>query len=404
MRPVVPLPRNGRFLRSLKSVLGLAVLPAVGLAARAGRRRRGPLGAQGDFWPFEKSPKTILLVRFDVMGDTVMSLYLAADLKSIHPEAEITFATTPASAPVVKLCPHVDHVLQADMPAVTHARSALRLGAWTASLAMLGSIRSSSFDLAISVYGPLAGAVVGISGAKWRIGYQSESPSGCFDLPLPGNRAPGTRHEIQWIRGLAGWGEKALAKDVIVLPERARRRAEELVPQDDGMPVVAIHPGAKTGDAKQWPPDSWRSLVELLQSEGRARVVVVGDAGERDRGNYILGPGGEEGNLAGKTSIAELAATISRCHVLVSGDSGPLHLAAAINKPVVGLYGPTDPVLSGPFGENGRYVAAGIPCSPCYDLRAPAICPFGDQLCMEWITPQQVLREVVTQLERHPSQ
>ena len=360
--------------------------------------------AQGDFWPFEASPKTILLVRFDVMGDTVMSLYLAADLKSMYPEAEITFATTPASAPVVELCPHVDHVLQADMPAVTHARSAIRLGAWTTSLAMLGRIRSASFDLAISVYGPLSGAVVGTSGAKWRIGYQSESPSGCFDLSLPGSRAPGTRHEVQWIRGLVGRGEKPLSKEIILPHARAKRRAEELLPQDDGRPVVAIHPGAKTGDAKQWPPDSWRSLVELLQSERRARVVVVGDAGQRDRGNYILGSGREKDNLAGKTSIAELSAIVTRCHVLVSGDSGPLHLAAALNIPVVGLYGPTDPVLSGPFADHGRHLAAGIPCSPCYDLRAPAICPFGDQLCMKWIRPQQVLEAVVTQLERHPTQ
>jgi ADP-heptose:LPS heptosyltransferase len=172
-----------------------------------------------------------------------------------------------------------------------------------------------------------------------------------------------------------------------------------MVPDNDGDSLIVIHTGAKNGGAKIWPAARWRTLAEVLMEKTNARLVTVGDEFERKVAESVLQPDARTRDLTGRTNIAELAAVISKCDVLVSGDSGPLHLATALGKRVVGLYGPTDPILSGPFADDAICVTAGIPCSPCYDLRAPADCPFGDTLCMDWIAPEKVLEAVLTQLD-----
>ena len=397
MRPVVPLPAHGRRRRKLKAVLGRGVLAAVGMAARLSRLRRRPPDAPG-LWPFSEPPRSILLVRFDLIGDTVMSLTLAADLKSIFTDSEITFLTTPTSAQIARLCPDVDRWLAVDMPAMTHLKGALHRQTWTTSVSALREIRKSRFDLAISLYGPLAGCVAGLSGARWRVGYRSEAPPGCLDFGLPGRRMPGKKHEIDWVRALADRDVNTPPVWRLAIPADAERRAATMMPKGD-QALIAIHTGARNGGAKIWPVERWKELAVLLTEKAGARLVTVGDQFERKAARSIVQPGARAHDLTGKTSLAELAAVISRCDVLISGDSGPLHLATALGKPVVGLYGPTDPVLSGPYADDATIVRAGIPCSPCYDLRAPADCPFGDTLCMDWITPHQVLEAVSKQLD-----
>ena len=398
MRPVVPLPASGRRRRKLKAVLGLGVLAIAGTAARVGRRWRRPPPGALELWPFPEPPRSILLVRFDLIGDTVMSLTLAADLKSIFPNSEITFLTTPSSSHLAQLCPYVDHSLAADMPAVTHLQGAFRQRAWRTVFSVMRRIRKSQFDLAISLYGPLAGCVTGLSGARWRVGYKSEAPAGCLDFALPGRRLPGTKHEVDWIRGLAGRDGGTRPVWDLAVPDNAQRRAARMVPEEDEA-LIVIHTGARNGGAKIWPAARWRDLAALITENTEARLVTVGDKFERKAARSVMQSNPRASDLTGKTSLAELAAVIARCDVLVSGDSGPLHLATALGKRVVGLYGPTDPVLSGPFADDAIVVTAGIPCSPCYDLRAPADCPFGDTLCMDWITPCQVLEAVLKQLD-----
>ena len=399
MRPVVPLPAKGRRRRKLKAVLGRGILAIAGTAARLSRLRRSPPPDVRELWPFPEPPRSILLVRFDLIGDTVMSLALAADLKSIFPNSKITFLTTRGSARIAQLCPYVDHSLAADMPIVTHLQGALHRQTWTTSITAMRGIRKSRFDLAISLYGPLAGCVTGLSGARWRVGYKSEAPAGCLDFGLPGRRQPGTKHEVAWIRGLAGRNKTTPPSLSLAIPADAERRAAKLIPEGND-PLVVIHTGARNGGAKIWPAERWKELVVLITEKTGARLVTVGDEFERRTARSVIRSTLRTRDLTGKTSLAELAAVVSRCDVLISGDSGPLHLATALGKRVVGLYGPTDPVLSGPFADDAIIVRAAIPCSPCYDLRAPADCPFGDTLCMEWITPHQVMEAVLKQLDR----
>ena len=397
MAPVVPLPSTGRLKRRIKAGTATIVNPGVGLLARVGSRTRRL--REPSFWPFEDDPASILLVRFDVLGDTAMSLPLAFDLKQRYPGASVVFATTPTSAPLVKLCPYVDDVLTVDAPSLTHVQSGWRPLAWRTAFQFVSGLRRQSFDLAISLYGPLSGAIVGLSGARWRVGFTGEAAGGNFDFAIPGGRGPGTRHEIEWVRRLGGRPGGALPPNLLHTGRAEQEWAQrELTPTGSRKRVV-IHPGARTGSAKLWPERHWRTLVDSLAGGIPLQVIVAGGSAETDLASRILtGHGEPNQNVAGRTSIPQLVALLETADLTVSADSGPLHLAALLGRPALGIYGPTNPGMSGPFGPRAQSIVTDLPCHPCYDLRAPAICPFGDALCMEWIAPAQVLREIVSML------
>jgi ADP-heptose:LPS heptosyltransferase len=103
-------------------------------------------------------------------------------------------------------------------------------------------------------------------------------------------------------------------------------------------------------------------------------------------------------NLSGKTTVSELAALLRRAGMCVTNDSGPMHLAAALGAPLVTIFGPTDPLWVGPYGQPGAVIRVGLECSPCY-LRRIKDCPFG-HACMKQVTPAQVIQRIEERLKR----
>jgi ADP-heptose:LPS heptosyltransferase len=128
----------------------------------------------------------------------------------------------------------------------------------------------------------------------------------------------------------------------------AAEKMERMVPEG----AIGVIPGSR-GRGKRWPAEGFAKVIELLAKE-RA-VVVFGSPEEKELGEEIVRMSGTEGfpriNLAGRTSVAEMVAALARCGVVVGNDTGPLHVAAALGKPVVGLYGKTDPKSVGPYGQ-----------------------------------------------------
>jgi lipopolysaccharide heptosyltransferase II len=150
--------------------------------------------------------------------------------------------------------------------------------------------------------------------------------------------------------------------------------------------VVTLHGGARNGQAKRWPTGHFARLAERLVEEFNALVVLTGAGSEAQLAHAI-----EERchhrllNLAGKTSLPELVALLSASDLVISGDSGPMHIACAVGTPVISLHGPTDPLLSGPTAPppDGIVLRRELWCSPCYDASATAECPFGNPVCMK---------------------
>jgi ADP-heptose:LPS heptosyltransferase len=164
--------------------------------------------------------------------------------------------------------------------------------------------------------------------------------------------------------------------------------------------LVAIHPGSGA-PIKSWPVPRWAAVIQTLRARHDAEIVLTGGLGERDLVRQIadlVEPGPL--TLAGETTLDQLAALFAACDLVLGGDSGPLHLAAAVGTPTVRLYGPTDVREFGPWPQNGPHVAlaAGLPCQPCRNLLDPPCGATELPACLRAITPEIVaaaIRELI---------
>ena len=154
--------------------------------------------------------------------------------------------------------------------------------------------------------------------------------------------------------------------------------------------VVAFCPGAEYGPAKRWPVRYFAELAAKLAAQGRA-VWLFGSDKDKDIGEEIVRlSGGAAVNLSGKTDLASAIDLLSLAEVVVSNDSGLMHVAAAVGRPVVALYGSSSPEHTPPLSRVSRVVRTGIDCSPCYARE----CPLGHFKCMNELTPERVLQEI----------
>jgi heptosyltransferase-2 len=157
-----------------------------------------------------------------------------------------------------------------------------------------------------------------------------------------------------------------------------------------GKPVIAFCPGAEYGPAKRWPARHFAELATKLAAEGRT-VWLFGSDKDREIGEEIVRLSqGAAVNLCGKTDLASAIDLLSLAEVVVSNDSGLMHVAAAVGRPVAALYGSSSPEHTPPLGRVFRIVRTGIECSPCYARE----CPLGHFKCMIDLAPARVLDEV----------
>jgi len=182
--------------------------------------------------------------------------------------------------------------------------------------------------------------------------------------------------------------------------------------ETDTAEYVVLHPGATNGSAKRWPITSWQAIAKSLVSSGRT-IVIVGSADDRHLGQQIsdelVGQGpdprkslpatawGDVRDLTGLTTVRDLIAILANASVVVTGDSGPLHVAVAVGTPVVAIHGPTDPAVCGPIvttPDRAIILGATLACRPCYTLARIADCPLGHAICQDLITPRQVLTAI----------
>ena len=164
----------------------------------------------------------------------------------------------------------------------------------------------------------------------------------------------------------------------------------------DGRTVIALNPGA-THAVNRWPTSCFAELVDLISDELQARPLIIGGPDDVVLADEIVALSRTKPiSLAGRTSLLQLGAVLEKCSLLVSGDTGPLHLATAAGTKVIGLFGAADPGRTGPVGKGHRVIqAAGVACVPCRSRR----CSNQKYLeCMEMITAKEVADVVATML------
>jgi len=353
----------------------------------------------------------ILLVRLRLIGDVVFTTPAIRALRRQYPDAHITYLVEPAAAPVVARNPHIDRVW-----IVEHRRGWRRLAD---DVSLAWQARRAAFDLAIDLHGgPRSAWITWMTRAPVRVGYDVAGRAWMYTRVAPRSRELGPRHSVvnQWdlLAALDPAFGAAPAPDtdrveMLAAPE-ARQTVDARLDQagvGPGEGVIVMHVSAGN-PFRRWPESSFAELAAALATGApNRRVLVTSGPSDRDAAHRVIADararaGGAHARvLDGEGwSLDELRAVMDRAALFIGGDSGPLHVAATSDVPVVGLYGPTLPARSAPWRPRAvptASVDAGpLPCRPC-DQR---VCAPGDFRCLTGIGVGAVRQAADAILER----
>jgi heptosyltransferase I len=338
---------------------------------------------------FPTPPLRILLIKPSAIGDVVHTLPILGLLRKRWPAAHISWLLTPACAGLLEGHPLLNEVI------VFERR---RFGRWWRSpawswrlLHFARGLRRKKFDLVIDLQGLFRSGILSwLTRAPVRVGFANARE---FAPMFYNRRVPietNDQHAIDRYLKVAA----ALGCDVggpIEFPfhvtDEDRREVASLVGGADRYAVLL--PGTNWA-TKRWPVEHYAALVRPLRERFNLWTVVAGSDDEAALGAAVAGGI----NLAGKTSLRQLAALIERATVVIANDSGPMHIAAGMGKPLVTLFGPTSPLRTGPYRRESSVLRIDLPCSPCYSRKC------SHQTCLQWIDIEPVMRMAEEQIAR----
>lgn len=337
----------------------------------------------------------ILIVKLSAIGDVIHTLPSLAALRKLYPEAHITWVVEEAAAGLVNNHPLLDAVL------ISRRKSwikYLRKGEFSRPLremrAFLRDLRKRPYDLVIDFHGLLKSALIVLfSGGNRKLGYDSmQELSGLFyneKIPEDMNKHAVDRY-LDFPRYLGAKIEKA--QFILPSDNAAKTRTLSLLEKYHlaNKKFIAVNPVAYW-ETKLWDDEKFARLADSIKSRLNIEVVFTGS--ERESIEKITTQMKEKAvNLAGETTLPELAYLYQKALLLVTTDSGPMHLAAAVGTPVVALFGPTDPRKTGPYGDGHIIIRADMPCIPCLRKECPTT------KCMQDILPEQVMAAIEQKL------
>ena len=351
--------------------------------------RLGDYGSEKAHRPAPQA-RRVLIMQTSFLGDALLTLPLARRVKEVIPGARLSVLTRPETAAVFKACPAVDEVLLDDKHGAHRGLKGL--------LAAGRTLKAGGFDLALVPHRSLRTAIAAwLSGIPRRIGFAASAGAALFHetVPFPWG-APEAERNLALLLPLApglkaGPGDSLYLADDAAVPEALRRRlADDGV--RDGDVLVGIHPGS-VWPTKRWLPERFSALAGRLTRESGAKVILLGGPGDRElNGRVARDAGVPVLDWTGKTTLPELITLTARLDLLVTNDSGPMHVAAAHGVPVLALFGPTTRELGFfPYGEGHRVLEADLRCRPC-GLHGSRECPEGHFLCMRLITVEAAFR------------
>lgn len=329
----------------------------------------------------------ILIVQTAFLGDVVLTLPLLAAIRQWAPQAWVEVLTIPANAPVLQGQPGINAVLTYDKRGRQRGLCGLvRMGR---------TIRSRAYDMVISPHRSLRSALlVAASGSGRRLGFRQWWTRWAYTATVP---KPAHGHEVVRNHELVKLVDANLPVpgpfSLQVEAGKRRGAAEALsragVGADDVL--VGLVPGSQWG-TKRWPAEQFAALIDQLTAWPGTHCVLFGAPQERDIAEAVVAAcRAPVIDLIGKTSLRELPAFMERCDVVVSNDTGPMHIAAALGRPIVTLYGPTTPALGfAPYGVLWEEASvASLSCRPCH-AHGPERCPLSHWRCMRELQPSQV--------------
>ena len=344
-------------------------------------------------------PRKILVRAPNWIGDAVMCEPAVQGLRSLFPEAELAMLAKPAVAELFLSHPGLHSVLVYD-DKKAHAGIS---GKWS----LAGMLRRHRFDLAVLFQNAFEAAfLTWLAGIPRRYGYATDGRVFFLTEPVAVPNGPVPVHQVEYYWNLLkplGLAGGAPLPTLFVSADEKRTVDVWLASAgiNSSDLIIGINPGSTYGSAKRWSSDRFaevaRRLVRRLEQAESAHVAVVilGAKGEESLGKDIATQfGGRSVVLSGATTIRELMAVVKRCRLLMTNDTGPMHIAAAFGVPVVAVFGPTDWRTTSPYGQERSIVREAVDCAPCL-LRE---CPI-DHRCMTRVSVEKVYETSVKQLE-----
>ncbi len=335
------------------------------------------------------------------VGDAVMTVPALRALRRVLPNARITLATRRWAEGIFADAPDlVDDLLIIDDQTKGVRAFVAQVAAW----------RARRFDLAVLFPNAFAPALVAAAArVPLRLGYATDGRRLLLTHPLEAPTWRAERHEVFYYLNLVAGLEQALtgAREIMdatpqfalsVAPARQDEAREILLSHgaQTDRPLVALCPGSTNSRAKRWPSAAYAALADQLVEVAGVCIVIIGAREELDITNEVVGQMRMRPVVfTGETTLAQSVAILSLVDLLVTNDTGPAHVAAALSRPTLVIFGPTNPLTTRPFSPTAEVVRRVPDCAPCM-LRD---CPI-DHRCMTAITPEEVYARAVSLLEQ----
>jgi lipopolysaccharide heptosyltransferase II len=373
-----------------------ALVGAVDLATR-------PLG-----WirrqPASRTIRRVLLMRLERIGDLLMVLDAIAEARAAWPSAEVDLVVGSWNLPLARLIPGINKVHVADVPWLArddHGDS------WTALVAKARVWRALGYDLVVNFEPDVrSNFLAWLSGAPHRHGYWTGG-GGSFltdtSAYVPSSHVGvNARNLIFRAAGLTGpVASHAAITPRLNLPPEAMAKASSIL-GNVGRPLVGVHVSGGR-ESKQWHLDRFADVAARMTAERGATIVLTGSESDRPLVEHVASRLQNRRllNLAGALDLVTLAAVLSRLDLLITGDTGPMHLASAMQTPLVALFGPSDPRRYGPTSRRQHVLRVDLWCSPCGQVRLPpSRCRGHVPDCMDGIQVDRVVEAALDLLDQ----
>lgn len=334
---------------------------------------------------FPSPPQRILIIKPSSIGDVVHALPVLGLLRKKWPEASISWMVTPACAGLVDGHPLLDETIYFERRKFGAGWRNPRAAA--SFLKFTGGLRDRKFDLVIDLQGLFrSGWLAAQTRAPVRIGFANAREMAWMFYT---HRVPIQTMEQHAIdRYLAVMEALGCGRSPVefVFPTTAedRSQVDEML---RGVKNFAVLLPGTNWPTKRWPAEHFAAIVGPLRKRFGLQSVIAGGPDVAELARQIDGT-----NLVGKTNLRQLAVLLERASLVIANDSGPMHIAAALGRPLVTPFGPTNPIRTGPYQRMDSVIRLDIPCAPCYSRKC------SHQSCLKWLAIEPVLELAEKQL------
>ncbi|HPD31739.1 MAG TPA: lipopolysaccharide heptosyltransferase I [Phycisphaerae bacterium] len=337
--------------------------------------------------------RRILIIKPSSFGDVIHAMPVLHGLRTRFPRARISWLVAHSCAGLLEGHPDLDEVIRFDRK--RYGRIGKGLTPTIEFVRFLGDLHRRSFDLVLDLQGLFRSAFLTLAaGAQVTLGFANAREFAPLfygrRITVPDPEMHAVDRNYLFSRAL-GFADLPVSFNMPVRSEAAAAVATVLADHGiaRGHPYALMGPGTRW-ETKRWPAEAFAEVARRVRAELGLPVVLIGMEDEAGVAWQVEQAAGEGiVNLAGRTKLPELIALVAGAALCVMHDSGPMHLATALDRPMVAIYGPTSPRRTGPYRRPEAIVRLDLPCSPCY-IKRVADCPY-DHRCMRKLPPDTLM-------------